>query len=329
MEGIINLLKPPGMTSHDAVSFLRRTLGEKKIGHCGTLDPQAAGVLPVCLGQATRLADYVSGGEKSYYAEMRLGYETDTQDIWGKTIWISPEGKDGPFADPEKLKAAFRSLEGEIIQEVPAYSAVKRGGKSLYQYAREGNPYTGITRKAMIRSIRLIGGDGEEPALPEPERIRFCVECGGGTYVRMLCRDLGRRLGGGGVMSFLLRTKVGSFRLEDSVTLEEIQTRKEGGGYGDLIAPKELALARMPRATVNRQCAEKIRHGQSLWLHEIDITYADPPPEGAETSLIRDAGHKIWVADEGMRLAAVGCCQPGGLSRKGQVLFKPDKVFTE
>lgn len=317
MEGIINILKPPGMTSHDVISFLRRTTGERKIGHCGVLDPEAAGVLPVCLGQATRLADFLSGGEKSYYCEMKLGYETETQDIWGKTTWACPAGMPDPFTQPDRISESARSLVGEIRQEVPAYSSVKREGKSLYKYAREGKPYSGIIRNVSVYSIELVKRLPDDPAnagSPAERGISFIIECGSGTYVRMICRDLGRKLGCGGVMSFLLRLNVGPFRLEDSVTLEEILRRKEGEApFEDILAPKELALARVPAIRAEDREAAKLRQGQSVWLPAADTG------SGSE--------EEVWVSDRDQRLVALGSFTRGYGERAGQVLYKPNKTF--
>ena len=317
MEGIINVLKPPGMTSHDVVSFLRRTLGEKKIGHCGTLDPQAAGVLPVCLGQATKLASYLSGGKKSYYCEMALGYETDTQDIWGEITQTFPRSSQRAQNDPEAIREAFRSQTGEIWQEAPAYSSVKKDGKSLHRYAREGKPVTGITRKVRIDSIDLIGFGGD--------KIRFIVYCGSGTYVRTLCRDIGRKLDTGGAMSFLLRLSVGPCLLEDSVTLEEIQDRASAGEKlpDGILLPKELALSALPCLQAGRGEAIALRQGQVVWLRaeapqRVNPVQADPQVW---------TGRMIWVADDDRRLVALGFGEPGQSGREGQFLFKPDKTF--
>ena len=317
MEGVINILKPPGMTSHDVVALLRRLLGEKRIGHCGTLDPEAAGVLPVCVGQATRLADYLSGGDKSYYCEMALGYETDTQDIWGATIWVCPVDTPDPLGEPEKLAEAARSLEGKVMQEAPAYSSVKREGKSLHQYAREGKPITGVMRQVDIRSIRLLDAWPASPASPAPWRdrpVRFIVDCGSGTYVRMICRDMGRKLGCGAAMSSLLRLRVGPFHLDQSVSLDEIKRMKEDGeGFEAVLHPKELALTRMTELHVEDEEALRLRHGQGVWLPGGE---AVKPEEG-----------RAWASEAGGRLVALGAYTPGSGDRAGWVFFKPDKTF--
>ena len=310
------------MTSHDVVSFLRRTLGEKKIGHCGTLDPQAAGVLPVCLGQATKLTDYLTGGKKSYFCEMVLGYETDTQDIWGEITQTFPATSWQGLYDPAVIQEVFHSLEGEIWQEAPAYSSVKKDGKSLYKYAREGKPVTGITRNVRIDSIDLVDFGGG--------KIRFIVYCGSGTYVRTLCRDIGRKLGTGGTMSFLLRLSAGPCLMDESVTLEEIRDRARTGERlpDGILLPKELALSALPCLKADKKEAAALRQGQVVWLRVDDPLYGDTlhrDPRHAETR--KQEGRRLWVADEDRRLVALGFGEPGQSGREGQLLFKPDKTF--
>ncbi len=319
MEGIINVLKPPGMTSHDVVSFLRRTLGQKKIGHCGTLDPQAAGVLPVCLGQATKLADYLSGGEKSYYGELELGYETDTQDIWGERIGAFPVPDLDSAAGLERIQLAAASLEGRILQEVPAFSAVKKQGQSLHRLARKGQTVSGLAREVLIRSFQILEYRGT--------KIRFIVECGSGTYVRMLCRDLARLLGSGGAMSFLLRLSVGPCLLANSLTLEEIQQYKEDSETfpEGILAPKELALFSLPQVTVAEGEALRLRQGQTLWL-----SGEEQSAGSQDKSMDKDADkstEKGCALDLQGRLVALGSWQAGYGDKEGRVLFKPDKTF--
>ncbi|MEL7623268.1 MAG: tRNA pseudouridine(55) synthase TruB [Clostridiales bacterium] len=309
MEGIINVLKPPGMTSHDVISFLRRTLGEKKIGHCGTLDPQAAGVLPVCLGQATKLADYLSGGEKSYYGELELGYETDTQDIWGERIRSFSVPALESARDLAGVQRAAGSLEGRILQEVPAFSAVKKQGQSLHRLARKGEVVSGMAREVFIRSFQILECRGST--------IRFIVECGSGTYVRMLCRDLARLLDSGGAMSFLLRLSVGPCFLANSFTLEEIRQHKEDKGSlsAEMLAPKELALFSLPQAIAAEGEAARLRQGQTLWLRASEFPTAEA------------AASKGCVLDQEGRLVALGSWQAGYGDKQGWILFKPDKTF--
>ena len=323
IDGFLNILKPPGMTSHDVVSFLRGALREKRIGHCGTLDPQAAGALPICLGQATRLASYVSLSGKTYYCEMIFGYETDTQDIWGNTTRLCPG-----FTGEVDTRALSRSFIGEIDQEVPAFSSVKREGKSLHRHAREGRLIEGVTRKITINSLDFTHFDSESAG--------FVVDCGSGTYVRALCRDIGRKLDTAAVMAFLVRLRAGSFLLKDSITLEEIMKRRDEGeaGLRSVIIPKEAALRDLPSFTVCEADAAKLRQGQSVSLpyDTAGLTRPDdssgtnaPADEACESGESRGESHG-WVKDADGGLIAIGRARE--LREKaGFVLFKPDKTF--
>jgi tRNA pseudouridine55 synthase len=215
IHGVLNVLKPPGMTSHDAVSFVRRTLGTKRVGHTGTLDPAAAGVLPICVGQATRLVEYLQGGTKEYIAEATFGFETDTGDAVGKTV---AEG-DASKIDLESLRGVLDRFRGNITQTPPMHSAIKVGGKKLYELAREGDTTTEIpTREVFISQLlttRIIEGDSRSRAMLK-------IECSGGTYIRSLIRDIGRALGCHATMTFLVRTRSGAFSISDASTLESI-----------------------------------------------------------------------------------------------------------
>jgi tRNA pseudouridine55 synthase len=217
-HGVINVLKPPGMTSHDVVGFLRRVIGTKRVGHTGTLDPAAAGVLPICVGQATRLVEYLQAGSKEYIAEATFGYETDTLDAAGKVLLTG----DTSAVTLDALRAALDPLRGEIEQTPPLYSAIKQDGKKLYELARAGVENVEIpTRRVTISGLhptRFVAGD--ESTLP---RAMLHIECGGGTYIRSLVRDAGRTLGCGATMTFLVRTRSGGFHINKAHTVEAIQ----------------------------------------------------------------------------------------------------------
>lgn len=214
MDGFINLLKPAGMTSHDAVASFRRILRIKKIGHTGTLDPMACGVMCICVGRATRAAEYLESDRKTYRCEMKLGLTSDTGDIWGDVTEYDSAAADGITAD--LILKALDSMKGEQLQYPPMYSAVKFKGRRLYEYARKGESVEVAPRKITIYDISPVR------ILEEPRTVMFDVECSKGTYVRTICTELGRMLGCGAVMTFLLRTKSGAFDLADSVTFEEI-----------------------------------------------------------------------------------------------------------
>ena len=207
MDGIINVNKPTGMTSHDVVYRLRRILGVKKIGHTGTLDPDASGVLPMCVGKATKLADYLTATDKQYRAELSLGAFTDTQDASGEVL----ERFDVNVTE-KQLRDVLCEFVGEIEQIPPMYSALKVDGKKLYELARRGQEVARRPRSITIHALELLEGEGADWTI----RVR----CSKGTYVRTLCHDLGRALGCGGCMSSLRRTRAGSFTLAQAVTMQ-------------------------------------------------------------------------------------------------------------
>ncbi len=225
MDGIILVNKPIGMTSHDVVNQLRRILHTKKIGHCGTLDPMATGLLVVCVNKATKVLQFLMNDEKVYTAALALGKMTDTYDQEGKVI----EEKDVPILTKEEVTEVLNSFLGESMQVPPMYSALKVNGKKLYEYAREGKQVEVEPRKIVIHEIELVSYQDSE--------IVFRCRCSKGTYIRSLCVDIASRLGTVGYMSALNREQVGVFSLEDSSTLEEI----EAGNYRLISLEKALS----------------------------------------------------------------------------------------
>lgn len=211
MDGIINLLKPAGMTSHDLVRIIRKKFNGVKTGHTGTLDPMAVGVLPICVGKATRITEYLDLDFKKYRCELQLGIETDTQDIWGNVLTSSDVN-----VSNEEIREAISSFEGDILQTPPEYSAVRVNGRRLYEYARQGEKVEIKSRKIHIKEIRIID-------IYDNNKVMFDVICSKGTYIRTLCSDIGKKLGCGGTMSFLLRTETGRFKIEDTLTIEELE----------------------------------------------------------------------------------------------------------
>jgi len=214
VDGFINFLKPAGMTSHDAVTAMRRILRMKKIGHTGTLDPMACGVLSICVGSATRAAEYLESDSKTYRCELVLGKVTDTGDIWGTFMGGDPAAAEQITKD--QVLEVLRSMEGPQEQYPPMFSAVRKNGRRLYEYARNGEEVEIEPRQIEIYELRPLH------IFHEPGRIMFDVSCSKGTYVRTICTDIGEKLGCGAAMSFLVRTSSGSFRIEDSVTMEEM-----------------------------------------------------------------------------------------------------------
>jgi tRNA pseudouridine55 synthase len=226
MNCFLNIYKTSGMTSHDVVKKIRGLLPGVKIGHGGTLDPDATGVLPILLGKATRLSSYILGFNKVYRAELQLGIATDTEDSSGNVL----KKRDVPFLTVADIEKAFRLFEGEIQQVPPMYSAVKRKGKKLYQYARQGINVERPPRKVNIYSLRLI-------KFSPPAKILFEVECSKGTYIRTLCSQIGDFLGCGGHLSFLLRKSVGVFLAEEAHTIEKLQEFHRNNKIAELFLP--------------------------------------------------------------------------------------------
>lgn len=216
MDGFINFLKPPGMTSHDVVGYVRRLLGEKRVGHAGTLDPGAAGVLPVAVGRATRLIEYLDNVEKAYRAEMVFGFSTDSGDDSGRVV---EHVDDFLMPDSEILRAALAAFTGTISQVPPAHSAIKIKGRRACDLVREGKKVEIPSRQVRIYSLELLHRGTNS--------IIFDVVCSKGTYIRSLCADLGAYLGIPATMSFLVRRSVGKFLLEKAVTVEQLAEEKD------------------------------------------------------------------------------------------------------
>ena len=231
MEGILNIYKEKGFTSHDVVAIVRGTLQTKKVGHTGTLDPDAEGVLPICVGKATKLADLIMDGRKSYRAVLRLGMTTTTEDASGEVL----ETKAVDF-DEDKIRTAIGAFVGEIHQIPPMYSAIKINGKKLYELAREGKEIERKSRQVTIYAIHI------RQFLP-PDCVEFDVDCSKGTYIRTLCADIGAKLGCGGHMQSLLRTATGAFHLADAIKLGELKNCVAEGKLEDVMLSMEKALA--------------------------------------------------------------------------------------
>lgn len=210
MNGILNLYKPSGITSHTAVSIVKRVYGVKKAGHTGTLDPMACGVLPILIGSAVKLSEYMICDGKSYKTRLRLGITTDTEDTTGNILT-----KSDTLPSEDEIRDAVMSFVGEYMQIPPMYSAIKKDGKKLYEIARKGGEVEREARRVVIAKIEIhqIGRDFCD----------FSVTCSKGTYIRTLCADIGRKLGCGGVMASLERLNVGGFDVENSVTLEHLK----------------------------------------------------------------------------------------------------------
>ena len=252
INGIVNIYKEKGYTSHDVVAVLRKVVGQKKIGHTGTLDPDATGVLPVCLGRATKVCELLTDHDKTYEALLLLGKTTDTQDISGEVL----EEKDPGNLAEEEVRSFIESFIGEYDQIPPMYSALKVNGKKLYELAREGKTVERKSRKVQIHGIRIL-----EMNLPH---VRMEVDCSKGTYIRTLCHDIGEKLQVGGCMEELERTKVGRFLKEDAVTLDEVRQKMERGEGAELFTPLDQIFAELPAVTVTDAKAWMSYNGNDL-----------------------------------------------------------------
>ncbi len=257
MEGILNILKPPHMTSHDVVAFIRKTFNIKKVGHTGTLDPMASGVLPICLGKATKISQYLLNDKKRYRCEMILGYNTDTQDKWGKKV----QARKVECTEKDIIEV-FDSFKGEISQVPPMYSALKRDGKKLYELAREGKTIERQSRKIQIYDLKILS--------IKNNRILFDVFCSKGTYVRTLCEDIGNALNCGAYMSFLLRTQSGKFTISQTVTLETIQNTMLEKIQKDYLFPLDYPLQDMPKVSIKNSFRKYVLNGNRIALNAIE-----------------------------------------------------------
>lgn len=258
INGIINIYKEAGFTSHDVVAKLRGIVKQKKIGHTGTLDPDATGVLPVCLGNATKLCDMLTDKSKEYEACMLLGVTTDTQDISGKVLT-----QNEVTCTEEDARAAVLSFIGGYDQIPPMYSAIKINGKKLYELARNGVEIERQPRHVEIPTIEII-----ECALPE---IRFRVSCSKGTYIRALCADIGDKLGCGAAMKTLVRIRVGNFRIEDAWKLSDVEKMVAEGTILDHVVASDKVFMDYGKVNVKQAFEKALSNGNKLGLNQVDF----------------------------------------------------------
>ena len=288
MNGLLIIDKPAGITSHDVVGRVRHILHERRVGHTGTLDPFATGVLLVLVGRATRLAQFLSADDKEYDAIIRIGYATDTGDITGAPL-SEPTATSGWTED--LIEAAMATLRGEIEQTPPMYSAKKIAGRKLYELARRGEE---VERKPIRVCIHQF-----EPIRPGGELIKdnrdgtfdfyVHVRCSSGTYVRTLAEDFGKRLNVGAHLAELKRTSVGNFQLTDAITLDKLKSRFTEEALGTVLVPPDSALSHMPFVHLSDSDARKAQHGMEV---EIKGKWAD--------------GTTVRMCDESGELIAVG-----------------------
>ena len=256
IHGIINVYKEKGYTSHDVVARLRGILGQKRIGHTGTLDPDAEGVLPVCLGKATKVCELLADWDKTYRAILLLGQVTDTQDVSGEILETREV-----TASIKEVYEAIQSFKGEYAQVPPMYSALKVKKKKLYELAREGKTVERKARNVQIHEIKI-----HEIVLP---RISMTVNCSKGTYIRTLCHDIGQKVGCGGCMEQLLRTQVGMFRVEESLRLDEIEVLHDLGQLQEHMAAIDSLFSLYPAVTVKQEYQKLLDNGNELYGRQV------------------------------------------------------------
>ncbi|WP_082394087.1 tRNA pseudouridine(55) synthase TruB [Bacillus sp. JCM 19034] len=267
-NGILVLHKPRGYTSHDCVMKIRKIFQTKKVGHTGTLDPDVNGVLPICIGKATKVVQYMSGYDKEYNGEVTLGYSTTTEDRSGELVEKKPVLESWT---KEEIKSILNDFKGDIVQIPPMYSAVKVNGKRLYEYAREGKVIDRPKRNVFIKRLELTSNID---ASNEVVRFRFNVLCSKGTYVRTLAVDIGKRLGYPAHMSDLVRVGAGPYQLEDSITFEQLEELKNRGELDSILTPFETAISHFPKHVVDSRIETSVKNGAVLPFNTQSIRFS-------------------------------------------------------
>ncbi|QGQ46814.1 tRNA pseudouridine(55) synthase TruB [Metabacillus sediminilitoris] len=302
MEGVLLLNKPAGMTSHDCVAKMRKLAKTKKVGHTGTLDPDVTGVLPICLGRATKIVEYLTASSKTYEAEITIGYSTTTEDSSGEEI---SRKSVNPAITKAEIQEVLHSMIGEIEQIPPMYSAVKVRGKKLYEYARAGIEVERPSRIITISELILLSDIINKNNLT---KFRFRVTCSKGTYVRTLAVMIGERLGYPAHMSHLIRTKSGDFDLKDCLTFEEVEEAIESGNFQKSLLSIGEALKDLPKLIIHDTLKEKVKNGAVL---ELPLNFQD-----------LNVGSPIAVYGENRQCLAIYAKHP-----TKHHLMKPTKVL--
>jgi tRNA pseudouridine55 synthase len=303
LDGVLLVAKQPGPTSHDIVALVRRLTGVRRVGHGGTLDPFAAGVLPVFLGQATRLAEYHLADDKEYRALVAFGARSTTDDLEGELTPV-----EAPAPARERVAAALGAFTGEVEQVPPDYSAVHVGGRRAYELARHGRKPELRPRRVIFHRLEVVDWDA---SMPERPVATIDIHCSAGTYVRALARDLGEQLGCGAYLAALTRTASGPFRLDDARPMEAIREALAGGRAGSVLLPPDSGLDALPRITLRGRELHALVRGQAVPSARLEL----PDVSGAaDDQLVR-------VADEAGRLAAVARLRDGRL--------QPEKVLVQ
>lgn len=292
-DGVLNVRKEAGWTSHDVVARIRGKLRGMKVGHAGTLDPAATGVLPLLVGRGTRIAEYLLDWDKTYLAGLRLGEITDTQDATGTVLQRSSV----ELVTEDRIREVAAGFEGRIQQVPPMYSAVKVDGVRLYKSARAGHDVERQAREVTVFHLDIVG-------IQIPD-VTFRVACSKGTYIRTLCADIGHKLGVGGHMSTLVRERVGPLQVEQALTVDEVESRLEQGTLSASMLTLDEALAGLPSCTVGAGTARRVLHGMPVSLSEVLVW------SGWPTALPEGSKRAVRIRGESGRLLAIGTLPVG------------------
>lgn len=328
-NGIINVYKEAGFTSHDVVARLRGICKMKKIGHTGTLDPEAVGVLPVCFGSGTKLCDLLTDWDKEYIAVLRLGLTTDTQDMTGQVL-SRCEADKLEILSEERVREAVLSFQGSYDQIPPMYSALKVNGKKLYELARAGREVERSPRTVQMKEIEIL-----EMKLPV---VRMRVVCSKGTYIRTLCHDIGGRLGCGGVMEALTRSRVGIFRIEDALTLTELEKLRDENKISSVIIASDAIFDDCRAVIVNEAGSRMVQNGNQLRPAQIARVVCAKRPiqmhmsvrqeqsaQSGQAAVFADLTEEeqVRVYDDGGKFYGIYVC------RRAEGMLKPVKMFLD
>ncbi len=311
MDGFLNLNKPSGFTSHDAVAKVRRLLKLKRVGHAGTLDPAATGVLPVALGRATRLLQFLRQ-DKAYRATIRFGMKTTTDDLEGETLLAQPV----PELELEMIKALLPEFQGTLQQVPPDYSAIQVQGKRLYELARKGERIVAQPRSVEVFSLEVL--DWRPGDFPE---VDLAIACGSGTYIRAIARDLGNALKTGGTLAALCRTASSGFKLADSLTLEALEIQVEAGTFQPVLP--ELALEHLPAIALPASTARRWCQGQKVGVRESDLTTGRA--ERADQPIVLTASSILRIHDENSQFLGIAQVTRG----ETDFVLSPKVVFAD
>ncbi len=292
-DGVLNVNKQPGWTSHDVVAKLRAVLGVRRIGHAGTLDPSATGVLPILVGKATRIAEYLVKWDKEYRAVLRLGETTDTQDATGSVL----ETRSVEGVTSDRIREVVAGFAGRQQQLPPMYSAVKVRGVPLYKAARAGHTVERERREITVHDITVVDIAGCD--------VTLVVRCTKGTYIRTLCADIGEALGVGGHVRELARTRVGPLRVEDALTVDEVAARLGRGELGERLMSLDQALSALPAASLDQPTSDRVLHGVPVRLDTVRWEAGEPATD-------RTAGTIVRLKDPSGRLLALGTLPGSG-----------------